>query len=341
MLANPLYARYRVFSISPKRDPDTLPSERMRLLYCVNFILSFIFSITTYSLCFTNIIKDSITDVIYTNSSMLSVLTPQPWILYFQWFAYLSQLTIIVNYIWKYGNKDTMLKLYDMSSYFIILNLIQSGVNLLSYSSPVSYVLNIFSNIAIFSILISLFIKEHVFKYTDTFTKFLSIDFPLTFNYFSCLINLIFSINEIIYYSDKSLIYSDTFFSGLMAMLFILNITLLISTRNIVNHFLYTILIVFYGGNTFNIEDYITTNQEFTKITMYTLDKVRMYIVVPFILNLFIIFGYIGCYHHYKNRILQNQNHQNHQNTTNTLTYAVPICENTGKRDEMKNIENS
>ena len=104
MYANPLYARYRGYSISPPRNPDTLPSERVQNIHCINFILSFLFSISTYSLCFTNIFRDTIINILYSNSTLLSVLTPQPWIQYFQWFAYLSQLPII-NLI-LYGNME-------------------------------------------------------------------------------------------------------------------------------------------------------------------------------------------------------------------------------------------
>ena len=229
-----------------------------------------------------------------------------------------------------------MLKLYDMSPYFITVNLIQTGINLLSYSSPVSYIINIFGNINIFSILIALFIKEHIFKFTDVFTKSLSIDFPLTFNYCSCLINMLYITNEIVYYSDKTLIYSDKVFSGIMIVLFILNITILISTRNVVQHLLYTILIILYGGNTYGIEDYLIQNTNFTEITEQTLYNIRISITIPFILNLFILFGYIGCYHNYKNRY-------NHTLNKNNASQVVTICENIeeigGSYGNMENIQ--
>ena len=262
MLANPLYPRYRVFKISPKRDPTQLPSERRQLLHSVNFIISYIFSIFTYSLCFTNILPHNLIDVLHSNSSIISILTPQLWVQYFQWVTYIGQLSIIANYIWKYGNKDTLLKLYDMTPYFITLNLIQSGLNLLSYSIPASYIVNIFGNIGIFSILIALFVKENVFQYGDVFTKFLSIDLPITLNYCSCLINILYIVNELIYYSEETLIYNSNVFSGIMIMLFILNLSILMSVRNVVQHFLYIILVVLYGGNTFNIDESTAINRK-------------------------------------------------------------------------------
>ena len=99
---------------------------------------------------------------------------------------------------------------------------------------------------------------------------------------------------------------------------------ILIFTRNICQHILYTTLIILYGGNTYKIQDYLTQNRNFTEITEQTLYNIRVSIVIPFILNLFILFSYLGCYYNFKNK--------------NNTQHPVTICSNIGEIGEINGI---
>ena len=64
MIANPFYPRYRTFSTSPTRNPGELPSSRLRIIYGANLGITFIFSLCSYILCFTDVLPYSFTSTI-------------------------------------------------------------------------------------------------------------------------------------------------------------------------------------------------------------------------------------------------------------------------------------
>ena len=158
--------------------------------------------------------------MLYTNATNYSILIPNPSIQYIQWITYASFLTPFFMYVWRCGNKETMLKLYDITYFLIPLNLIQTIINLFSYTNPTFYILNFISNISILSILIAIFFKVKHFRRGDEYLKSLSIDFPMTLYYQTCIINLIFTFNQILYDSKPTLIYNENIYFGLMMYYF-------------------------------------------------------------------------------------------------------------------------
>ena len=167
MYASPLYAKYKNFKWSPTRNSDKLPSRNSQFIYGVNVAHTYLLSMFTYMLCFTDLLQNTTVDIIYTNASLNSILTPQPWIQYFQWIVYISMLIQLCLYVCKCGNKDDMLALYRASPFIIIINIFQSISNLLPNSEPYYCILNIFMNIIIISLLIALFLQVKIYDYND------------------------------------------------------------------------------------------------------------------------------------------------------------------------------
>lgn len=321
MFSNPLYAKYRNYKISPQRDPNELPSERVRIILCFNVCTTFLFSLSTYILTFLDVISDSFNSIIFSNASIYSILTPLPQLQYFQFISYIALAFQIPMYIFKCSNKDTLIKLYDMAYYIIPMNLLQTINNLFSYGYSTMYILYLFSNITITSITISLFIKEQLFKHPAPFSKIFTIDIPIICYYQTTIINIIFAINQIIYYIDNSLIYNENVFFGLMLILFIINVSITFSIKNIFQNILYILLMSCYLAKTFNLEERtqnisntslmnntITNTTSLTSINNDTIYNMRISIIIPTILNMILI---SACHiNNYRDRKKQNKEEQ-------------------------------
>jgi len=224
-------------------------------------------------------------------------------------------------YIFRNGNKYTLLKLYDMAYYIIPINLLQTINNLFSYGYSTMYILYLFSNIIIISITISLFIKEQLFKQPAPFSKIFTIDIPIICYYQTTIINIIFAINQIIYYIDNSLIYNENVFFGLMLILFIINVSITFSIKHIFQNALYILIMICYFAKTFNLEEMnqnilntslmnntITNTTSLTSINNDTIYNMRISIIIPTILNMIMI---SACHiNNYRDRKKQNKEEQ-------------------------------
>jgi len=240
MIANPFYPRYRTFSSSPTRNPDELPSSRLRLIYGVNLGITFIFSLSSYILCVMDVLPYSFTSLIYFNSSINSILTPYPWTQYIQWIVYASMIFTISLHICNSKNKYTMCKLYETTPFLIVLNLLQTISNLFPYKDTTYDLLNLFIIIIMISAIISVFVKNNMFCEKDEYLKTFAIDIPVTLYYQSNIVNFIFSLNNILYNSEHSLIYDVEIFTGMMIMLFIFNFSVLIGAKNILQGIIFS-----------------------------------------------------------------------------------------------------
>ena len=294
MFSNPLYAKYRNYKISPQRDSNELPSERLRIILGTHVGMTFLFSLSTYILTFSDVIQDNFNSIIFSNSSTHSILTPLPQLQYFQFITYITLTFHILMYIFKCGNKDTLVKLYDMAYYIIPINLLQTINQLFSYSYSAMYIVYSFSNIIIISITISLFIKEQLFKHSTSFLKTCTIDIPIICYYQATIINLIFAINQLIYDIDNSIIYNENVFFGLMLLLFIINISITLSIKHIFQNVLYILLMICYFAKTFNLEELNTNIKNTTSLTLSpinndTIYNMRISIVIPTMLNIIMI----------------------------------------------------
>lgn len=280
MIANPFYPRYRTFSSSPTRTPGELPSSRLRIIYGANLGITFIFSLCSYILCFTDVLPYSFISTIYFNSSINSILTPYPWTQYIQWFVYASMISTISLHICNSKNKYTMYKLYETAPFLIVLNLLQTISNLFPYKEPTYDLLNLFIIIGMISAIIAVFVKNNMFCEKDEYLKTLAIDIPFTLYYQSNIVNFIFSLNNIFYNSDHSLIYSVDIFTGMMIMLFIFNFGVLIGAKNILQGILFSVLILIYGINTYYYND--TTLHYINDTSIY---NIKLSICITFIIN--------------------------------------------------------
>tara|TARA_B100000963_G_C22309772_1_gene529520 strand:+ start:206 stop:601 length:396 start_codon:yes stop_codon:yes gene_type:complete len=129
------------------------------------------------------------------------------------------------------------------------------------------------------------------------------------------------------------LIYNENVFFGLMIVLFILNFTILISTKNMFQSLIYICLIILYGGNTFNIENkinnYIKVNNTYivgdrTNITDETLYNMKLCIMLSFTFNTILLFVYLGSYLKYK-KIHLKKNIQSNINNNSKNELKEPI----------------
>ena len=289
MIANPLYSKYKNYKLSPQRSPDEMPSERIRIILGANVGITFFFSLSTYILGFTNLLNYRFNYIVFSNTSSYSILTPPSWTYYIQWINYALLLIPLCMHIWKCGNKNTMLKLYDMAYYMIPVNLLQTMNNLFVYNDSLFYMLSFFSYIAIISITIALFIKEKTFTRGDECLKILTIDIPLSFYYNTCIINVIFILNNILHEIDASFIYDINIFFGIMCTLFICNITILLGTRNIFQSIIYLVLMISYFIKTLDINDinniFNTSSYNSTNITENTAYNMKIIITIPSLLT--------------------------------------------------------
>ena len=296
---------------SISNDP---PTKKTILIIGTNFCISLFFSMVTYLLTFTDIIKYSFNSMLYSNSTTSSILIPKPDIQYIQWLTYFSLFYSLSVYRWKSEEKQVMSKLYDMTYYMIPINILQIINNVIPYEEMISYFINSVINAIIISILIALFLKEKIYRRHDKCIKSFSIDIPLSLYYQTSVINLIFTINQILFETDNSLIYNDQAFLGLMIVLLLSNFSILFGTKNIFQSILYIFILIVYGGNTFNLENQLNYNFQ-NNITNYitetTIYNMRIYIIVPFIVNIISIFSYSLCFydcideidHRTKNRV--------------------------------------
>lgn len=288
MLASPLFSKY-YDKPKPNGDINSVPSERTWCLFGVNVGLTYSLSLFTYMLSFTGVLSYDINTMIYLNNSINSILTPEPWVQYLQWVNYAFLLMPISMYIWKYGHEDTKLKLYKLSPYLIVLNLIQTVVNLLPYKESIFLGMNLFGNISMICILISQFIKMKVTDKKDGWIKRFIIDIPISIYYQSCIINTIFLINQIIYKVEPTYVYDISIFIGFVLILFILNFSVFIATRNIFKGLLSSILMLLYGIYTYKFESNPNVPQD-------TILNMRIAISLSFITNSLIVFIYTICY---------------------------------------------
>ena len=132
MLASPLFSKYYDKNNS-NNETKSITYDRKWFLFGVNTGVTYIISLITYILSFTGTLSYNINTMLYSNHSINSILTPEPWTQYLQWTNYVVFLIPLITYISKYENKDTKLKLYELSPYLIVLNLIQLMTNLLPY----------------------------------------------------------------------------------------------------------------------------------------------------------------------------------------------------------------
>ena len=300
MLESPLFSKYYD---KPKSSENPMPSERKWFIYSLNIGMTYFLSVLTYIMSFTGTVQYNINTIIYSNNSIYSILTPEPWVQYLQWINQAFLLIPISMYIWKYGNRDTMLKLYDLPPYLIALNLIQIITNLLPYKETLFLGLCVFGNIVMISILIYLFIKMNVLDKKDGWIKRFVIDIPISIYYQSCFINLIFLTNQFIYEANETYIYNEKIFIGLIIILFILNFAVFISTRNIFKGLLFSILMFLYGIYTYEFEH----NPNITQDIMFDM---RVTISISFILNSLIVSIYTICYCKRKKEIEEQEQEQ-------------------------------
>ena len=304
MLTSPLFAKY----YNQRKDESnnntvSIERERTWFLFGVNTGLTYVLSLFTYMLSFTGVLSYNINTIIYSNSSINSVITPEPWVQYLQWINYAFLLIPFPLYIGTYKHEDTKMKLYELSPYLISLNLIQTMVNLLPYKEPLVLGLNLFGNIFMICILISQFIKMKVTDKKDKWIKRFTIDIPLSIYYQSCIINSIFVINEIINEVNSIYIYDVTTFIGFILILFVFNFSILIVTKNIFKGLLFSILMFLYGIYTYKYEN----NPNLTIANVLTM---RVVIAISFIINSLIVFIYTVCYCKNKKEIEEQQPQQ-------------------------------
>jgi hypothetical protein len=288
MLASPLFSKY-YDNPKPGGDITSVQSERKWCLFGVNVGLTYILSLFTYSLSFASVLSYDINTMIYSNNSINSILTPEPWVQYLQWVNYAFLLMPISMYIGIYGHKYTKLKLYKLSPYLIVLNLIQTIINLLPYKESLFLGMSLFGNISMICILISQFIKAKVTNKKDGWMKRFTIDIPISIYYQSCIINTIFLTNQIVYEVEPTYVYDISIFIGFVLILFILNFSVFIVTRNIFKGLLFSILMFLYGIYTYEYEN----NPNVTQNTVYIM---RIIISITFIANSLIVFIYTICY---------------------------------------------
>lgn len=290
MLTSPLFAKYYIQRKAESNNNTTsIERERTWFLFGVNVGLTYSFSLFTYMLSFAGVLSYDINTMIYSNNSINSLITPEPWIQYLQWINYACLLIPFLLYIGVYRNEDIKLKLYKLSPYLIALNLIQTMVNLLPYKESLFLGMNLFGNISMICILISQFIKMKVTNKKDGCMKHFTIDIPLSIYYQSCIINTIFLINQIIYEVNTIYIYDTTTFIGFTLIIFVLNFSILIVTRNILKGLLFSILMFLYGIYTYKFEN----NPNVTQNTVYIM---RIVISMAFVINSLIVFIYTICY---------------------------------------------
>jgi len=288
MLASPIFSKY-YDKPKPDGDINSVPSERKWCLFGVNVGLTYSLSLFTYMLSFTGVLSYDINTMIYSNNSINSILTPEPWVQYLQWINYVFLLIPISMYIGIYGHEDTKLKLYKLSPYLIALNLIQIIINLLPYKESLFLGMNLFGNISMICILISQFIKTKVTDKKDGWIKRFTIDIPISIYYQSCIINTIFLTNQIVYEVDPCYIYDISTFIGFVLILFILNFSVFIVTRNIFKGLLSSILMLLYGIYTYKFENNPNVPPD-------TILNMRIAILLSFITNSLIVFIYTICY---------------------------------------------
>jgi hypothetical protein len=302
MLASPLFSKY-YDKPKPDGDINSVPSERNWCLFGVNVGLTYSLSLFTYMLSFAGVLSYDMNTMIYSNNSINSILTPEPWVQYLQWINYAFLLIPISMYIGIYGNEDTKLKLYKLSPYLIALNLVQTIINLLPYKELLFLGMNLFGNVSMMCILISQFIKMKVTDKKDGWVKRFTIDIPISIYYQSCIINTIFLTNQIIYEVEPCYIYDISTFIGLIIILFILNVCVFIVTRNIFKGLLFSILILLYGIYTYKFEH----NPNIPHDTIVTM---RVITLMSLIMNSLIIFIYTICYCKRKKEIEELQPQQ-------------------------------
>ena len=315
MLESPLFSKYDNdndndnSSKTKNRTGNSTSYKRLPLLFGIN--LSYLLSLFTYILSFTGKLQYNINTILYSNNSIYSILTPEPWVQYLQWINYAVLLIPISLYI--YSNHDTMLKLYDLAPYLIALNVIQIITNILPYKENLFLGLCSFGNIAMISILISLFIKMKILDRKDGWIKRFIIDIPISIYYQSCVINVIFLTNQFIYGANETYIYNEQVFIGLILILFILSFAVFISTRNIFKGLLFSILMFLYGIYTYEFEN----NPNITQNTIYTM---RIVISISFILNSLIVFIYT--IYHCKNKKELEEQEQEQEQMRNPIQFA-------------------
>lgn len=298
MIANPLYSKYKTYKLSPQRSPDEMPSERTRIILGANVGITFTLSLFTYILGFTNFLNYRFSYIVFSNTTTHSILTPPTWAYYIQWINYALLLIPLCMHIWKCGNKQTMLKLYDMAYYMIPVNLLQTINNLFAYNEPMFYILSFFSYIAIISITTALFVRENTFVRGDECLKTFAIDIPISFYYYTCIINVIFILNNILHEIDTKFIYDESVFFGLMCILFVCNVAVLLGTRNIFQSFIYLVLMTSYFIKTLDISDinninnindisdiFNTSSNNSTNVTENMVYNMRVTITIPSILT--------------------------------------------------------
>lgn len=294
MIGNSLYAKYKNYKISSQREPNEFPPERLYIIVGINLGITFLLSLSTYILTFFGVINNNFNSIIFSNSSIHSILTPLTRLQYFQFVTYITFVFHIFMYIFKCGNKDTLLKSYDMAHYIIPINIFQIINNLFSFDNSTIYIMYSFSNIIITSIIITLFTKVQLSKHPAPFLKVLTIDVPVICYYQATIINIIFAINQILYYTDNSLIYNENVFFGLMLILFIINTMITLSIKHIFQNALYILLMICYFAKTFNLEELNTNIKNTTSLTLSpinndTIYNMRISIVIPTMLNIIMI----------------------------------------------------
>lgn len=290
MLTSPLFSKYyNKRKAESNNNSPSIERERDCFLFGTNNGITYVMSLLTYMLSFADVLSYDINKMIYSNNSINSILTPEPWVQYLQWINYVFLLIPISLYIGIYDHEDTKLKVYKLSPYLIALNLIQTMVNLLPYKETLFLGMNLFGNISMICILISQFIKMKVTDKKDRWIKRFTIDIPLSIYYQSCIINTIFLINQIVYEVESTYIYDINIFIGFTLILFILNFSVFITTRNIFKGLLFSILMFLYGIHTYDYENN-------SNITLDDILIMRVVILMSFIINSLIVSIYTICY---------------------------------------------